>query len=169
MKKRVHYLYNNTYNQGCCRVCRRVCKKKKCNIKLANSGFNQITFSFNGKKQSLSANDTRSSPQGYLSYGQFALLKTKVGNNTQLIILFDDENQNNEQLYSIPYESRYDCLGLTTQTGFPEGPANSKEAKGNVYVNNKLIKKNVIVAKLNIFRNNLRFFFPLPTTPPPSP
>ena len=163
MKKRVHYLYNNTYNQGCCRVCRRVCKKNKCIIKLANSEFNQITFSFNGKKQSLSTNITAPSPQGYLSYGQFALLKTKVGNNTQLIILFDDKRQNNEQLYSIPYESRYDCLGLITQTGFPNGPTDSKEAKGNIYVNNKLIKKNVKVAKLNVDnQNNLRF--PLPSS-----
>ena len=39
MSQRVVYLYNNTYNQGCCRVCRRVCKKKcSVNAKITSDG-----------------------------------------------------------------------------------------------------------------------------------
>jgi hypothetical protein len=50
MPQKVNYLYNNTYNQGCCRVCRRVCKKP-CRVKVTTDSSGSITdFRVNGQK-----------------------------------------------------------------------------------------------------------------------
>ena len=49
-KQKVNYLYNNTYNQGCCRVCRRVCEKP-CRVKVTTDSSGVITdFRVNGQK-----------------------------------------------------------------------------------------------------------------------
>lgn len=49
-KQKVTYLYNNTYNQGCCRVCRRVCEKP-CSVKVTTDSSGDITdFRVNGQK-----------------------------------------------------------------------------------------------------------------------
>lgn len=57
-----------------------------------------------------------------------------------------------EFLYEVSYKSKYDCLKLTTNVINTSTPVN-----GNIYENNKLVKKNTQVANLEANDEDLRF------------
>jgi hypothetical protein len=147
MPQRVTYLYNNLYNQGCCRVCRKICKKKKkpCVVKFKalDSGAS-IIFSFNGESQKMNSLTTGS--QDYLKANQFAISKTKQ-NSTVRLTIFYKNNIGSVNLYQIDYKNKYNCLNLRTSIITESGSGNSN-IYGNIYQNNRLIKKNVQVGML---------------------
>ena len=148
MKQKGTYLYNNTYNQGCCRVCRRVCEKP-CKVKVTTDSGGVITgFRVNGKKIRILEYGT---PPNSLKYNgrairnnEYVLMYIFLGNITEVRLV---SNRNDVTFYIKDLDANIERgkknlkklkCALSRRTNI----ASDKPIKATLIRNNTIIKKN---------------------------
>lgn len=135
MKERVYYLYNNTYNQGCCRVCRRVCRPCKVSIQTDSSG-NVVSITVNGYKKNM--------------YGTLPVqYDIVIGNGRQLraneYLVINNKDEEFTNPFLIVGKSGYisDAQNFRGIKCLLSRPTSGRIGVGTLIRNNKVIKKNI--------------------------